>query len=66
MGAAIKSVLLGLGVLALIAAINLTYRFDEWLGCDLGDHAETCIVRGAAALWNWFSASDYERFLVVS
>jgi hypothetical protein len=60
----IKSVLFGLGVIALIAAVNLTYRLDEWLGCDLGDHAETCVVRGAAAVWEWYSASDYDRFLV--
>ena len=64
MRAAGKVLLLGVGALAVFAAVSLTYKLDEWLGCDLGDHPETCISGAAAALRNWFTASDYEKFLV--
>lgn len=56
-----RAIIFAVGVVGLVVAVNLTYKFDEWVGCDFGDHAETCIVRG---LRSWFSATEYERFLV--
>ena len=57
-----------LGALALLVSLNTSlYRLDEWLGCDLADDAQTCIVRGIVALGNWFNNSNaeqkYGRFL---